>query len=562
MSHASLMTIFKYRTIQVRESLRAAGWARVLVAGVFLAVILAVMFGIYVFFNRSFLYLLSEPFAGPAVIMYVLELSFAAVFLLGVASFVVAAHTLLYKNDESELLLSLPVPPQTVFAYRFAIAMLLSSWPIFVLAMPAVAALGMTINASWAYYFSAVGALTLFTLLVAVTGGILSFLFAMVFRRISPVLAYAAEVALFIGLAIMGSSRAMTREVFVVLAATTDAAGAAAINRIRELFEFTPTHQLVEFLTALVPGVSEAGSVWGLVAAAAFTLALLGALTILAWRLYLPLWQLYRERRFIARPEDVVSTTMRVPHRFPRVFRWGHGYLFERDFLTFIRNPEEVSRAMFLLGLLVLYVFAARGLALLQTFEKVEMFALAVAFIYAAIGYFTMTACMRFVFPSFSLEGRSAWIIWASPLHAHEVFSWKYFFWSSLTFIIMGGAAWISAALFSLPLTMTLFLLFATACTVLAVTAIALGQGALKPNFRDDDPDTLSTSPSGLLATAIGLAYLFIVARYVYEFSLAMSTGGLFDVTAGFGISVVTLAVVITYWMLGHRSVDRLEITS
>ena len=78
-------------------------------------------------------------------------------------------------------------------------------------------------------------------------------------------------------------------------------------------------------------------------------------------------------------------------------------------------------------------------------------------------------------------------------------------------------------------------------------------------NYRDPDPDSLSTSPSGLLATAIGLIYLFIVGRYVYMFSLAILTDGVFDVTSGFGVMVVTLAMVISYWLLGHRSVERLE---
>ncbi len=559
MSQASLVTIFKYRTIQVREAARAAGWAKFLVAGIFIVVVLAVMFGIYIFFNEAFFHLLSEPYAGPAIVMYVLEMSFAATFLLGVSSFVIASHTLLYKNSESEILFALPVPSQTVFAYRFAVAMLLSSWPVFVLAMPAIAALGMTIGASWAYYLSAVGALTLFALLVAVTGGILSFLFAIAFRKVAPSLVYLAEIALFFGLSIMGASRIVTREIFTVLSATSEPAGEAAVARVRELFEFAPTHHLVEFLTSLIPGVIDAGSVMGLVFAAALTLALLGVLAILAWRFYLPLWQLYRERLFIARPEDVGDSS-RAPRPFPRVLRWGHGYLFEKDMLAFARNPEEMSRAGFLLALLAIYIIAVRGLSTLQAFERVDMFASAVAFIYVAVGYFTLMTCMRFVFPSFSLEGRAAWVIWASPVHIHEVFSWKLFFWVSSLSLVMGVVTLISAILFSFPVLLTLFLMFAILCTVVSLTILCLGQGAIRPNFRDDNPDTLSTSPSGLLATILGLGYLFIVTRYVYMFSLAMFTKGVFDVTAGFGILVVTLAMVIAYWLLGHRSVDRLEI--
>jgi hypothetical protein len=560
MREASLATIFRFRFIQIGKSIRSAGWARFLVAGIFMAIMLAVMYGIFAFFNHAFLFLLSEPSAGPAITVFVLEMSFAAVFLLGVASFVIASHTMMYKNSESELLLSLPVPGQTVFAYRFSLAMLLSSWPIFVVAMPAIAAPGITISASWAYYLSAVGALTLFSLLVAVTGGIISFVFAGLMRKVTPILVYLAEIALFFGLAVMGSSRVLTKEVFMLMTATTPYAGEAAVARIRELFGVMPTHHFVEFLTALIPGITRTGSVVSLVFASATTLALLGVLSLLASRLYIPLWQLYRERRFTARVEDTAGKVCpETP--FPRVLRWGHGYLFEKDLLAFLRNPEEVSRAAFLTVLLALYILAVRAMAALQSFENVEMFAAAIAFIYVAVGYFTLTICIRFVFPSFSIEGRSAWVVWASPLHMHELFSWKIFFWSSTLFVIMGLVTWISSVLFSMPLLMTLFLLFACACTVVSLVVMSLGQGLLRPNYKDPNPDTLSTSPSGLMATVIGLIYLFIVGRYVYMFALSMLTEGLFDVTSGFGVMVVSLALVITYWLIGHRSVGRLELS-
>jgi hypothetical protein len=167
---------------------------------------------------------------------------------------------------------------------------------------------------------------------------------------------------------------------------------------------------------------------------------------------------------------------------------------------------------------------------------------------------------MRFVFPSPSLDGKSAWVLRSSPVHPHEQYSWKFFFWSAFLLVVLESVSTMTTFLFGLPLPLGQFLAFAVFCASVTVTAITLGQGTLYPNFRQADADMLTTSPAGLAATAIGLAYVWVISRYVHRFTLAFLGSERIDALPMFGILVVSLALTGIYWGLSVRAADRTEI--
>jgi len=554
-----LWILCKYRTLSLGRSALAAGWAQLVVALAFLLLSAAIALGFFYFFSLAFPRLLAEPYSGPAVIQYVIELALAVVLVLGIASFVVSSSSLLFRNRDTENLFALPVPPEAVFWFRFAGVALMSAWPIFLVAVPALAALGVALNASLHYYLSMIPVLLLFSLLISVSGGVLSFLIAWLLRRIPLALTYGVETVLFIFVAAVGARRVINVEVFTLLGAITPQAAQAAEVRLQELFSSLPSHPFAKVILSVFPGqLGGTGSGLGWTAAAVGVLTLV--LAFLARRKYLALWQDHGKGEFLARTEDVLESRPLAFREFPRFFKWGHGYLFEKDLLTLVRSPGELSRGLFMLALLLLYVFAVQIVASLPLVEESDILAGLVAFMYAALGYFTLTLGIRFAFPSFSLEGRGAWVLWASPLHAHEVLSWKYAFWTSLAFIIMEAITVLIIVSFSLPLLLAVFMIFVTACTVVSLMAITLCLGAIWPRFRDTNPDTMSTSPPGLLAAGLGLAYVWIVAGYVHSFATALIERGEADVLAVASILIVTLVAVTVHMFLGRRAVEKMEI--
>lgn len=543
-------------------ALRGADWSQRAVAAAFLGIGAAIFVGAFFAFSRAFGFLLAEPFAGPVLARYVLEAAFAMVFFLGVASFVASSSSFFYRGEETALLMALPVPPVALFAYRFTVATAVSSWPVILLAVPALAAFGAVSGGGSVQVALAALTALLFTMAIALTGGILSFALAPLIRRLPVFVQWVAEAAAFLLVAAWLVRRVVPRSILAIFARATDAAGAAeAEHRVSAMFAWFPSSPFVRMLTDATighgPSVLRQLLVISLALAAAACV-----LFALARRAYLPLWQSYGSRTFVARPPSsgrAAQPVRRVP--FPRIFRLGYGFLLEKDLLTLVRDGGEMARAAFLGAILALFVGSLRAIAGADALGSPQLFSFAVTFAFAAIGYLAVTFCMRFVFPAFSLEGRGAWAVLSSPIHAHELFSWKLFFWATVMLCLTVPAALAVAAAFALPFALASFLMLAMTCVAITVVAVTLGQGTLFPRFRERDPDVIATSPAGLAATVLGVAYLLVVTRYVHAAVSGYLASGAVANRDVFGVLIVSLALAGAYGIVVMRELDRMEIS-
>jgi len=554
--HFRLLSAVRARTVRV--ALRERGWAQRAVIVAFLAIGAAVFFGAFFFFSRAFGFVSDEPFSGPVIARYVLESGLLVVFLLGVASFVSAGGRFIFASEEVRYLTTLPVRPVTLFAHRLAGAAAFSSWPILILGVPAIVAFGDALDAGPAYYLGATLVLMLFLAAIVASGALLSFLLAPLFgrlrRRNRLILRAAGTVAFLFVLVRAAVPRGIFGDFFLAYSAGD---AAERMDRIRDWYFLSPARPFTDLIASVLPygDVDQGVMFMGILTVVLLAFVLLFSV---ARRRYVATVQLYGETGFLARAEDIGPVHPR--HAFPAIFRWRHGYLFEKDLLSFFRDPDEVSRAAFLGTLLLLYIVAARGVMRLEGIGP-SLPAIALIFAFGTIGYFCLAFALRFVFPSLSREGKSAWVLWSSPVHVHEFFSWKMFFWSFLIALGAGTASVLTVLLFRLPVPLAAFFVFAALCMSVGTVAIALGQGTMFPDLREDDPDVLSTSPAGLATTGIGLAYVFVISRYVHAFaSYAIAGGtdgkGLLD---GFGILIVTVGVVALYWVLAPRSMASRE---
>lgn len=555
----SLATLIRYRFKAFRKTVSASNWVRFVVVFSFVVLGLGIALGLFRFFSHTFPYLLSEPHSGPVIIKYIIELSLVIVLFLGVASFVISSISLLFRDRALGQLLVLPIHPESVFWYRFLGLSAISAWPVFLVAVPALLALGTVLGANLQYYLSMIPVLLLFVVLISVSGGVLSFLTAVIFKKVPLILAYIAEAVIFLFLAVAGVRQVINKEIFTVLGAITPQAAEAAELRLRDLFSNLPSHPFASAMLSVFPG--QIGGMHSLLWITAVIIFLVLALKFLAGKIYLRLWQDYSKGHFLARQVDAVDDRPKTLGTFPGIMKWGHSYLLEKNAITFLRNPDALSRAVFLLILLMLYVFAIHAVAGVDFLGGSRTMPGIVAFAFAAMSYFTVTFGMRFAFPDMSLEGRGAWVIWASPLHAHEALTWKTLYWSGLFLVIMEATAISVTLLLGLPLILTIFILYAVACTVMTVTAITLCQGTISVSFDNPDPDSMSTSPAGLLTVGFSLLYIWIVSSYVLSFTNKILNHNIVDILAVAGIFVVSIMISITYQFLARRSLQNLEMT-
>ncbi|MDD5251046.1 MAG: hypothetical protein PHT12_00255 [Patescibacteria group bacterium] len=543
------------RRLAARRAWREANWARMAVAAAFIVVGVVIAAGVFLLF-RAFFVEIAGATEGPAplIVKYVLEASFATVLFLGVASFVASSIPLIYANGEVRLLAALPVEPSALFMHRFLLAASLSVWPVLVVGVPALAALGVAVHAPAPYYAFAAVALLLLSLTVALTGGLLSFVFAWLAALLPRSWLRLADGVLFVAMLFLFMRQIVPHALYRIFDVNGAAAIEASSQRLDAIFGWFPTHPLAQATLAFTqPSGQPAALAWN---ALAIAVALV-LMTLFAGRWYIALRQRFEEISFVAGYRGADGAAKQPP--FPRLWRLGHGYIFEKEWLNFTRNPDQLARAGFLMLLLFFCLFALRAVAKLGGLDEPVMQSKAVAASFAAIGYFALALGLRFAFPALSQDGRCAWVIWSSPMHRHELFSWKYFFWCAVIAVPIIGAALVTIRLFGVPWPLAIGFLTAAACTVAAMVVVTLGQGCLYPDFRDRDPDELSTSPAGLAATAIGVGYVWVVTRYVRMMTLAYLMDGRFDAVALFGLLVVTVGIVAAYWVIASRALEHAE---
>src|SRR5258708_7685233 len=112
------------------------------------------------------------PGLGTFLIERLLFLLFAFLFLLLLLSNLVISYSNLFRNRETAFLLSLPVPTQTIFQWKFIESTLLASWAFIFLIAPLLGAYGLTRGVPWHFYLVTLVLVALFIVLPGVAGSV------------------------------------------------------------------------------------------------------------------------------------------------------------------------------------------------------------------------------------------------------------------------------------------------------------------------------------------------------------------------------------------------------
>jgi ABC-2 type transport system permease protein len=194
----------------------------------------------------------------------------------------------------------------------------------------------------------------------------------------------------------------------------------------------------------------------------------------------------------------------------------------------------------------------------------------AVSFLNLGLAGFVVAAiAARFVFPAMSLEGRMMWLLRSSPLDVKTLFWAKY--WVGTLPLLLVALPLI--VITNVVLKASNFVLVLTTVTMVgvtfALTALALGFGALYPNYETENVAEIPTSFGGLLFMMSAVTYLagvvlmeawpvylFLAARFRPD---APEVGLLPLVVGGAGVAALTGAAVMLPLWAGIRRVRELE---
>lgn len=540
----SLFTRFELGKIS--KFFRTKKVAKIITISLFLVVFLFVGVGIYGFFVSGFKYVnvIFEPEFKLPLLLFIYEFFLIILAFVIVLSAMVSGLFNLFRKDNNNWIISSPA--YKLFPKIVSLRSLFTSaLPLFILFLPMILAFTKIFTLEFSSLLLILCSIILLLLLlnsltlsIIVVIGYLYYLLAQRIKSLyftfSGLIATLIVIITLVGILVW---RAIENVDLVKMFKADDADAIVSLSNIGSHFTLLPTHPFALLIVNLQSG---------LLGTALFNFGILLVLTIVSsllwWKisvLYYPLWQKFQEGTRKIDSKDGISVRNSLPYTFSGSMTMA---LFKKEALVLSRNFKGALWFFFLMLIWIMEIGTnsilghnlyryesdiSQQINILQTFQ----------FIIAV--YFISTFTLRFVFPSFSVEKKTSWILGTAPLNFKKIFFGKYVFYTSFFVIIGIIMSYINIAILNVPFMYALYSMLLFVSVIIFIVTLGLCLGALFPNRETDDPEIISTSISGLFFTAFSLLYG------------ALSTWVLYSTLTTSSILPITTLIITTLLFIG-----------
>jgi ABC-2 type transport system permease protein len=558
----------KWHTLRARarsnERGRTARTAAVALLGI------AFWLAIYAVLYRVLAYFRGVPEIGPLLAGKLLGTMLIGFFSILLLSNVVTALSSFFLARDLDLIVSAPIDWLAVYSAKLIETAINSSWMVILMAVPMLTAYGVVFHGGWWYPVAAVAVVTPFLVLPAVIGSALTLILVNVFpaRRTRDIL---TVIAVMSGAGVVLLLRLVRPEQL------------ARPEGFRSLVDFvallrTPTspwlpsdwaqHALMSWLT----GPIDLLPFYLLVSTAAAAVAL-GAV-LHRWLYAAGFSKAQESSRQIAK-SGVLSRAIRTILAPAGIRRRE---LVLKELRVFFRDTTQWSQLILLAVLVVLYVFNVKFLPITDN-SLGDLLRNLIPFVNLLVaGLVLASVAARFIFPGVSLEGRTFWLLRASPLDVRDLL-WAKFWVGTLPLL---GLALLIVAVTDVLMGVDGFIFVVSILTItlmtFALAALALCFGTIFPQFETENAAQIPTSFGGLVymmsAVLVIGAVVALEARPVFDYLVRAlhlhlpsvpidSTDPgteLRDMILGFGLAA-TLCLSATFIpiRLAHRRLEAIE---
>ncbi|MBI3874680.1 MAG: hypothetical protein HY300_01660, partial [Verrucomicrobia bacterium] len=519
---APLVLLLRVNLLQMWRRLTSVRAQSPLLTGVIVLFVVGYIYLAFLLFYKGLKFVGIFPGLGDLLIERLLFLLFAFLFVLLLFSNLVISYTNLFRNRETAFLLTLPVPTQTIFRWKFIESALLASWAFMFLIAPLLGAYGLVRQVPWHFYFVTTALVAMFIVLPAVAGSWCAVSLARFMdRRTFQVAAATIALAMLIAAKFWLKPEPVDEE-------SLETRVLAVLDRLLMKTRFAQFPLLPSYwLSSSVQQCAEGARA----AAGFFILVLLSHVLFFGTLAFTRMGNLFYDAASIVHSRASLFghwEWFRHWQERRRVFHYRRGAvevffssflwlkpdvraLLTKDVRMFWRDTTQWGQSLMLFGLLGAYVINLRHF----TSQISSNFWIHI------VAYLNLGACSlnlatlttRFVFPQFSLEGKRIWIVGMSPLGLVRVVQAKFLLATACSLVVTLGLISLSCSMLNMPWERTLY--FAAAISIMTVTlnGLASGLGVLYPNFKEDNPSKIVSGFGGTFCLV--LSFLYIVASVV-----------------------------------------------
>ncbi|MEM1350653.1 MAG: hypothetical protein AAGI01_18975, partial [Myxococcota bacterium] len=442
---------------------------------------------------------------------------------LGVLTFsnIVTAFSTFYLSEDLAFLMAQPIPADTLFGARYIEALAQSSWVIVLFGMPAFTALGVGLQASWAYYVM----LPLVFVPFVATPTALATIFALaitnllVASRMRDALMFLGMLGfalLFLVIRLMQPEKLLHPGSFDSLGQMIDLLSAPEHS-------FLPSDWAVAALSPLMFGDGQI-DLWAMGLLYLTPAALFFVSAWLHRRWYARGFSRAQEGRhgdsLLAVLRDVLLRRQRErqgsfeEHLTEMSGQSGNfrslDALLVKDWRIFTRDASQWSNLLVIVAVLTLYLVNYKYFDIFsdqKLYGEVGLY----FFNLAVCGFMVVAMGGRFLFPAVSMEGRSFWLLVQAPVSLERVLVGKWLGAILPVAVVGQGVIWASNLLVAQNwfhmLVASILVLFLTFC----IAAIAVGMGAIYPQFYNPNAASIASS-FGALIYMIGSIIMVLIS--------------------------------------------------
>jgi ABC-2 type transport system permease protein len=478
--------------------------------------------GLYAASAESFRFLSRFPQLREHVIYTALALLFMSLTILLTFSSTIIALGTLFRTKETSFLLATPAPPGSIFAYRTFEGLLFSSWAFLVMGLPPMLAYGVDISAPLLYYIGLPLFFVPLTLLTSSLGTLLGLLLAGFLPKHRGRFLAIALGGVFIGGAYMAIRLFLS---YKELPAYSEAWMDEVLQHLSFLRDRHFPHTWVTRGLLYLAADRPAGAAlpWcALLASAAFAFLLGDFVARKAYRLA---WSRAvgtstRKRYGTNVIVRAIEFLIRPAGRISRLF-------IAKDVRQFARDPTQWGQVVIFFGLLGIYIANLRNLH--YDFSQGFWLFLVSTLNLAATSLTLATLTTRFVFPQMSLEGKRFWILGLAPVKRRQILYGKFAFALLGAFVVSEGLVLLSNFMLRMPREVFVTQAVAIAFICVGLTGLAVGLGAVFPNYRESNPSRIVSGFGGTLTLILSIFYVVAMVAAVAvptQFRLVRATIG------------------------------------
>lgn len=449
-----------------------------------------------------------EPF-GSILVDKLLSFAFVMFFAVLVFSSVVTSLNTFFLSDDLYMIFSAPLSFDRIYLAKYVQTLLLSSWMVLLFATPVFIAHGIIAEAPWFYYPWMIVVMLAFMVLPCAIATMITMILVKAFparkmQDILIILAIIFVVMLYFLFRFLQPEQLFNPDIFhgfTEYFATLQAPDSPLL----------PTTWAYGALKAGMSSkaMSESGTFYFMMMLANGFMAMLIGSTV-AGKIYFDAYSKSQEGR-----KARITTAPFVGKLFNKLFTRTERIRREfmlKDTKTFFRETTQWTQLLLLMALIVVYLYNYKVLNLDKYAGITVVLRNSISYLNMLIAGFVISAiCVRFVLPAVSIEGRAFWIIRTAPVKMKK-FLWTKFLFNLVPIFIVSEVLIIVSNIF---LKTTTFLMVFSAVIMglvtICIVAMAIGIGAMYPNFEEKNVARMSSGASSIIFMVIAVGFMVLI---------------------------------------------------